>query len=70
MMGSDMRSRGESERTYILELLLQELHHVLLNDQVGFIEILNDDVMVLAVEMDDDGLDGGFALNKHAWEIG
>jgi hypothetical protein len=53
------------KKTHVLELLLQDLNHVLLDDQMRLIEILDDDVVVDAVKVDDDGLDGRLALDEH-----
>lgn len=55
------------ENTYILQLLFQERNHVLLNYNTLLVEILYDEVMVVAVNVDDDGLDGRIALDEHAW---
>lgn len=52
--------------THFIELCFQDAKHVLLNNQMGLVEILNDEIVVLPVEKDDDGLDGCFALDEYA----
>jgi hypothetical protein len=52
--------------TYVLQLLLQHVHHVLLDNQMLLVEVFNDDVVVGAVKMDNDGLDGRLTLDEHA----
>lgn len=54
--------------TYILELLLQQGHHVLLNHDALLVQVLDDEVVVVAVDIHDDGLDGRVALDEHAYE--
>lgn len=54
------------DSTYILELLLEELHHVLLDDDALLVEVLDDEVVVDAVDVDDDGFDGGIAFDQDA----
>ena len=55
----------ERERAHLFQLVLQHRHHVLLNKQMRLVQILDDDVVVGAVEVHDDGLDGRLALDEH-----
>ena len=50
--------------TYVLQFLLEQLHHVLLDNQCLFVKVFDDDVVVDTVQVNDDGLDGGFALDE------
>lgn len=51
--------------TYSSQPFLQVLQLALLDDQVAVvIEVLHDVVMTLLVVLEDDGLDGGIALDK------
>lgn len=43
---------------------LQVRDHVLLDDEVRLVEVLDDVIVVLAVDVDDDGLDGRLALDE------
>lgn len=61
------QSNRRQHTTYILQLLFQERNHVLLNYNTLLVEVLYDEVMVVAVNVDDDGLDGRIALDEHAW---
>jgi hypothetical protein len=51
---------------YVLELLLQRSDHVLLDNDTLLVEILDYVVMVVAIDVDNDGFDGWVALNEHA----
>jgi hypothetical protein len=52
--------------THIFQLLLQQRNHVLLDNNALLIQILYDKVVVLAINVDNNGLDGRIALNEHA----
>lgn len=54
--------------THIFELLLQNLYHVFLDHQVMVVQVLDDEVMVDAVQVHNDGLDSRLALDEHALE--
>ena len=53
------------------------MQHRLLNKEVRLVQILDDELVVVgAVDVHQDGLDGGFALDEHAcfflpvsWEV-
>lgn len=51
--------------TYVLEFLLEQLHHVFLNNQSLLIKIFDDDIVVNTIQVNDDGLDGWFALDEY-----
>lgn len=51
---------------HILQSPLQLADHVFLDDDTLLVEVLDDEVMVLTVDVHDDGLDGGIALDQHA----
>jgi hypothetical protein len=53
-------------RAYFVQLHLQYCHHVLLDYKRLVIELFDDEGMILAVYLDDDGLDGWIALDKNA----
>lgn len=57
-----------SATTYILQLLLDIIHHGLLDDQPAIIDVLDDDVLRFAVEVHYDGLDGWLTFYEHACE--
>lgn len=54
--------------THIFKLLLEQRNHVLLDDNALLVEVLDDEVVVFTVNVDNDGLDGGVALDEHAWQ--
>ena len=63
------RREGELDvenATYIFELLFEEMHHVFLDDDSLLVQVFDDEVVVDAVDVDDDGLDGGIALDQDA----
>lgn len=43
---------------------------VLLDQKVGFVEILNDVCIVLTIQIDNDGFDGRIALDQHTFNKG
>ena len=51
--------------TDLFELQLEHVHHVLLHHDSLLIQILDDEVMLLAVDVDDDRLDSRLALDEH-----
>jgi hypothetical protein len=54
--------------SYLLQLLLQHRQHRLLDEEVRFIEILNDELVVVGVvDVYQNGLDGRLTLDEHAW---
>ena len=55
--------------TDLFELQLEHVHHVLLNDNALLIEILDDEIVLLAVDVDDDRLDSRLALYEHTCEV-
>ena len=55
---------------HVFEFLLQKGHHVFLDDDPLFVEVLDDEVVVFAVNVDDDGFDGRVALDEDAWRSG
>ena len=52
--------------THIFELLLEQGNHVLLDNDALLVEVLDNKVVILAVNVDNDGLDRGVALDEHA----
>lgn len=56
--------------TNLIELSLEQTNHILLYNDVLVVEILNDVVMVVGVDINDDGLDGGVALDEDSWKGG
>lgn len=56
--------------TYILKLGLQQGNHVFFDNHPLIVEILNDEIMAVAIDIHDDGFDGGIALDQDAWQIG
>ncbi len=55
--------------TDLFELQLEHVHHVLLNHDALLIEILDDEVMLLAIDVDNDRLDSRLALDEHTWVV-
>jgi hypothetical protein len=51
--------------TYILQLLLQQSHHILLDYYTLLVQILDDELMAIAVNIDDNGLDRRVAFDQH-----
>lgn len=54
----------QDTKTHVLQLLLEQLHHVLLDYQPLLVEVFDDEIVVFAVEMDNDGLDRRLALDE------
>jgi hypothetical protein len=53
--------------THIFDMHLQVRDHVLLDDEVRLVEVLDDVIVFFAVDVDDDGLDGRLALDEDTW---
>lgn len=53
-------------KSYVLELLLELGQHHLLNDEMGLIKVLDNVLVAVAVDVDDDRLDGRVALDENA----
>jgi hypothetical protein len=51
---------------HILQSSLQLADHVFLDNDTLLVEVLDDEVMVFTVDVHDNGLDGGIALDQHA----
>lgn len=54
-------------QTYIFQSHLQSWQHALIDDKVCIIEIFNNEVVAFGVELDDDGFDGGIALDEYTF---
>ena len=52
--------------TYVLEFLLEQVNHVFLNHDTFLVQIFDDEVVVDAIDVDDDGLDGRIAFDQDA----
>lgn len=59
--------KRQQASTHVFQLLLQQRNHVFLDNNALLVQILNDKVVVLAINVDYNGLDGRIALNEHAW---
>lgn len=57
----------EGEETHVFELLLQSRDHVLLNNDALLVKIFDDILVAFAIDADNDGLDGGVALDQDSW---
>lgn len=55
---------GWVDGSYIVKLSLELVQHVFLDNNPLIIQVLDDKVMVDRVDVDDDGLDGGIALDQ------
>lgn len=55
---------------YLIQLLLQQLHLVLLDDQMAIVQVFDDVVIVLTINVDDDGLDRWLASDEDACTSG
>lgn len=54
--------------THLLQLELEGRDHGLFDDDALLVKVLDDVVVVHAVDVDDDGLDRRVALDEHAWD--
>ena len=65
--GESKKKKGKKERkkTHVVEQLLDQGSLVRLDKEVCLVQVL-DDELVLLVEVDEDGLDGGLALDERA----
>lgn len=61
-----MEQTSGGDLTYVFEFLLEEVHHIFLDNDALLVQILDDEVVVNAVDVDDDGLDGRIALDQDA----
>lgn len=52
--------------TYVFELLFEKVNHIFLDNDTFLVQVLDDKVVVHAVDVDDDGLDGRIALDQDA----
>lgn len=52
--------------TYVLEFLLEQVNHVFLHHDTFLVQILDDEVVINAIDVDDDGLDGRIAFDQDA----
>lgn len=52
--------------TYVFELLFEKMNHIFLDNDTFFVQVLDDEVVVHAVDIDDNGLDGRIALDQDA----
>jgi len=55
--------------THIFQLGLQQLDHVLFDDEARLVEVFDDVIVALLVDVDDDGLDGRLALDEDTWKV-
>ena len=56
--------------THLLELLLEHGQHRFLDKKVGLIEVFNNELVVMvAVDVHEDRLDGRLALDQHACRV-
>lgn len=51
---------------YVLEFLLEQVNHVFLNHDTFLVQIFDDEIVVDAIDVDDDGLDGRIAFDQDA----
>lgn len=58
------RLRRES---YLVKPHLEDVQHAFIDNERLVIQLLDDEVVLLAVDFDDYGFDGGVAFNKDAW---
>jgi hypothetical protein len=52
--------------TYVFELLFEKVNHIFLDDDTLLVQVFDDKVVVNAVDVDDDGLDGRITLDQDA----
>lgn len=52
--------------TYVLEFLLEQVNHVFLDHNTFLVQIFDDEVVVDAIDVDDDRLDGRIAFDQDA----
>lgn len=52
--------------TYVLEFLFEQVNHVFLNHDTLLVQILDDEVVIDAIDVDDDGFDGRIAFDQDA----
>jgi hypothetical protein len=64
LLGAGLVDRRQVLLEAVFQFLLEKSDHVLLNHDALLVEILNDKVVVGAVDVDDDGLDGGIAFDQ------
>ncbi len=50
--------------------MLEQGNHVLFDDNTFLVKVFDDKVVIFAVNVDNDGLDGGVALDEHACQTG
>jgi hypothetical protein len=60
------RKRDGEVSTYVLELLFEEVNHIFLNDDTLLVQVFDDEVVIDAVDVDDDGFDGRIAFDQDA----
>lgn len=60
-------NKGRGYKPYIFQLLLQQGNHILLHNNTLLVEILDNEIMVLAIDIDDNGFNGGVALDQYAF---
>jgi hypothetical protein len=52
--------------TYILEFLFEQMNHIFLDHDTFLVQVFDDEVVVDAINVDDDGLDGRIAFDQDA----
>lgn len=58
--------KGIEVVSYIFEFLFEQVNHVFLDHDTLLVQIFDDEVVVDAIDVDDDGLDGGIAFDQDA----
>jgi hypothetical protein len=53
--------------THVFELLFQKGYHVLLDHDPLLVQVLDDEFVIVAVNVHDDGLDRRVAFDQHAY---
>ena len=55
--------------SYLIQSGLQEGQLLLLDDQRGVVQILDDEIVPLGIDLQDDGFDGGITFHKNPCEM-
>lgn len=61
--------RKGGSKINLFELPFEKCYHVFLDDDALLVEVLDYKVMILAVDADDDGLDGRVAFDQDSCKV-
>lgn len=64
--GIKARKKTPGVSTYVLEFLFEQVNHVFLHHDTLLVQILDDEVVIDAIDVDDDGFDGRIAFDQDA----